>query len=160
MMICQNCGREAPTRYVDFYQNIGALIMRFHKQMKGNLCRDCINKHFWNMTLITLFLGWWGVISFVFTLFVLPNNIIRYLGTLGMPPVPAGAMAPQLDTAAIEKVKPFTNEIFTRLGNKEQLDVIATDISYKSGISPAQVIVWTRRVAQAARAQSKQAPKP
>ncbi len=157
-MICQDCGREAPTRYVDFYQNIGALFMRFHKQIKGNLCRDCVNKRFWEMTGITLFLGWWGVISFVFTLFILPNNIIRYLGTLGMPAVPPGATKPQLDAGTADKVKPYLQEIYQRVGNKEKLDAVATDISYKAGVSPAQVTLYTIAVAKAARAQ--QANKP
>ena len=35
-MICQACGVEAPTKYVEFYQNIGAIFMRFHKSIQGN----------------------------------------------------------------------------------------------------------------------------
>jgi hypothetical protein len=157
-MICQECGREAPTRYVDFYQNIGMLVMRQHREVKGNLCKDCINSNFWKMTGTTLVLGWWGTISFVFTLFILPNNIIRYLGTLGMPPVPAGAMKPQLNAGTAEKLRPHLQEIFQRLGNKEKLDVVANDISYKAGVSPAQVTLYTIAVAKAAREQ--QANKP
>ena len=84
MGICQSCGRVAETKYVEYYQNIGAIVMRFSKKIKGNLCRDCNNKYFWPFTGITLLLGWWGIISFFVTLFVLPNNIIRYLGTLGL----------------------------------------------------------------------------
>ena len=88
---CQACGRQAPSKYVEFYQNIGALVMRFHKSLKGNLCRQCIDKYFWEYTLYTLFLGWWGMISLIVTPFLLVNNIVRYLFCLGMPPVPADA---------------------------------------------------------------------
>lgn len=82
--ICQSCGRPAETKYVVYYRNIGAVIINFSKQMKGYLCRDCSGKYFWRYTLTTLVLGWWGVISFFITWFVLANNVIRYLGTLGL----------------------------------------------------------------------------
>jgi hypothetical protein len=77
---CQTCRRQAPTRYVEFRQNIGVLIMRFQKVMRGNLCRRCISKYFWEYTLITAAAGWWGVISFFYTLYILPANTITFLG--------------------------------------------------------------------------------
>ena len=86
MAVCQSCGVEAPTKYVEFYQNIGALFMRFSKSIKGNLCKDCINQYFWSFTGITLVLGWWGMISFFVTPFILLNNIVEYLGTLRLAP--------------------------------------------------------------------------
>jgi hypothetical protein len=46
MVGCQSCGVEAPTKYVEFYQNIGALFMRFSKSIKGILCKNCINHCF------------------------------------------------------------------------------------------------------------------
>jgi hypothetical protein len=84
-MYCEACGRKAPTKYVAFYQNIGALILRFHKSMEGELCKPCINKYFWEFTLVNLTLGWWGIISFIITPFFIINNVVRYLGCLGMP---------------------------------------------------------------------------
>jgi hypothetical protein len=78
-MACQTCGINAPTTYVDFHQSIGAVVIRFRKNIKGDLCRKCVGKYFKEFTMTTLFLGWWGMISFVYTLFILPNNIIRYL---------------------------------------------------------------------------------
>jgi hypothetical protein len=84
MHYCQACGLEAPTKYVAFYQNIGALILRFGKSLEGNLCKNCIHKYFWEYTLFTATLGWWGIITFILTPFFLLNNTIRYLGCLGM----------------------------------------------------------------------------
>ncbi len=84
--LCEACLRAAPTKQVAFYQNIGALVMRFHKTLKGNLCRQCIDKYFWEYTLYTLFLGWWGVISLIVTPFFLLNNVIRYLGSRSLEP--------------------------------------------------------------------------
>ena len=82
---CENCLCESPTKHVALHQNIGLIFMRLHKSVEGNLCRACIRKYFWQFTTITLFLGWWGVISFFMTLFILPNNLIRYLSSLGLP---------------------------------------------------------------------------
>lgn len=76
-----------PTKYVEFYQNIGILVMRFWRSIAGNLCKECIHKHFWSMTGVTLLFGWWGVISFIITPFILLNNIVRYTGALGLPPI-------------------------------------------------------------------------
>ena len=86
---CQCCGLEAPTKYVEFYQNIGALVMRVHKSIKGNLCKRCIHKHFWSFTAVNMTLGWWGMISFFMNCGFMINNIARYLACLGMTP-PSG----------------------------------------------------------------------
>lgn len=88
---CERCGALAPLKRVTFMQNIGVVILRFHKQVSGNLCRNCIDQTFWPMFLITLFFGWWGVISFFFTLFALPVNLVYYLGALSLPRPESGA---------------------------------------------------------------------
>ena len=82
---CRMCGRHAPTKQVTFHQNIGALIMRFPKTISGQLCRDCIGKYFRSYTLTSLFLGWWGVISFFYTLVTIPMNIVTYLQARSLP---------------------------------------------------------------------------
>src|SRR5262249_4290602 len=83
-MYCQACGFEAETRHVAFYQNVGVLIVRFSNTAEGNFCKPCIHSYFWSMTTISLFFGWWGVISFFLNPFFILNNVIRYLGCLGM----------------------------------------------------------------------------
>jgi len=81
---CQTCQRNAPVKYVEFYQNIGAVIMRFHKSIKANMCKSCIHKYFWQYTLTTLAIGWLGYISiFVAPVFIV-MNICRYLPCLTM----------------------------------------------------------------------------
>ena len=91
-MTCQVCGIDAPTRWVAFYQNIGMLVTRQWSHVEGNLCRRCIGKYFRSYTLTSLFLGWWGVISFCVTPFILLNNVIRYLMALGLPEPGIAAM--------------------------------------------------------------------
>src|SRR4051794_38635381 len=128
-MICQACGVEAPTRYVSFHQNIGGLVVRFSKSLQGRLCKNCIHKHFWSMTGTTFFLGWWGMISFVITPFFLLNNVIRYATCLTMKPVPVGAEPPVLTEEAVEPIRPHAQQLFDRLGNGEELGVVAGEIA-------------------------------
>jgi hypothetical protein len=47
---CQACGATTETRYVDFHQNIGVVILRFHTSASGEMCWECINQRFWAMT--------------------------------------------------------------------------------------------------------------
>jgi len=81
---CQVCGRDAPVKLVTFMQNIGLLFMRLPKTVRGYLCRHCIDKYFFEMTTITFFFGWWGVISFIYTLIALPTNLYNYFSALGL----------------------------------------------------------------------------
>ncbi|MBI3185362.1 MAG: hypothetical protein HYZ28_24755 [Myxococcales bacterium] len=84
-MYCEACGAISETKYVELYQNIGALVMRFGKSIKGQLCRGCIGRYFWEMTLITLFFGWWGIISFILTPIFLINNVWRFASSRSLP---------------------------------------------------------------------------
>ncbi len=149
MIFCQSCGREAQTKYGEYYQNIGILIMRFSKNVKGHLCKDCSSKYFWSFTGTTLFLGWWGVISFIVTLFIIPNNIIYYLGTLGLESSNPNTPAPVLSNTVVEKIKPYTVELFQRVNEGEEMETVARSIAKRASVSPGQVIVFAFALAQA-----------
>jgi hypothetical protein len=85
---CQECCEIAVTKRVEFWRLIGAVVL-FHFASKGGwLCKSCIHKCFWDYTLITAVLGWWGCISFVLTPFVLLHNTLRYIFCLWMPSAP------------------------------------------------------------------------
>lgn len=147
-MICQDCGVEAETKHVSFYQNIGALVVRFPKTIDGNLCKSCIHKHFWQMQMTTLVLGWWGTISLIVTPFFLLNNFGRYLFCLGMSPVAAGAKRPELTEEAIEKIKPHASDLFSRLNSGQGLSEAATLTAERAGVSPGQVALFVHAVVQ------------
>ena len=95
-MICQSCGVEAPTQKVFFMQHVGMLIAFRHSRIGGQFCRTCVQQHFRRMTLTTLFLGWWGMISMFATPIVLLNNIFNRLRARGLAPVPPAGQAPRL----------------------------------------------------------------
>jgi hypothetical protein len=147
-MYCQGCGVDAETKDVTFYQNIGALVMRFPSSISGRLCKSCVHKHFWNMTLITLILGWWGIISFCLTPFFLLNNIVRYLMCLGMQAVPEGAGAPELNEAVVNRLTPHLNELVQRLNSNEDFATVTTSIAQRAGVTSGQVALFVQALAK------------
>lgn len=100
-MVCQVCERQVPTRAVSLQLNVGMLIMRSHRAIKGNLCRACTTRFFWEFTLITATLGWWGLISFFLTPIFLVNNGIQLIKGRALPPAP-----PQWQLAASSSICP------------------------------------------------------
>lgn len=60
----------------------------FHSQVSAKLCKKCMSQAFWDCTLTTLFLGWWGCISMVVTPFCLLWNVINYLSAGRIPEAP------------------------------------------------------------------------
>lgn len=153
-MICQSCGIEAPTRKVAFYQNIGALVMRFSQSVDGLLCKNCIHKNFWKMTLTTLLLGWWGIISLIVTPIFLLNNIFRYLFSLSMPPVPEGAIVPELSDDDRRRISPQVESLFSRL-NEENADFteVVGEFAQRIGVTPGQMVLAIREIVQGAQAE-------
>jgi hypothetical protein len=141
-IICQACGIEAPTRQIKFHQNIGMLVMRRSRWINGKLCKRCIHANFWKMTATTLFLGPWGTISLVMAPAYILNNIVQYVGALGMSAVPADAKPPLLDQAAIARLKPHTKALTDRLKAKAPLTDVAPDIARLAGVTPGQVVKY------------------
>jgi hypothetical protein len=144
MFMCQSCGVEAPTKYVAFYQNIGLLVVRLSKSIEGELCKKCINKYFWEFTLINCTLGWWGLLSLIMTPFLVGNNVIRYLGCLGMEAPSPDAEPPRLTGDAHDRLEKHTDELFSRINNKEPLKDVVEDIAAKAGVTPGQVVMYLR----------------
>lgn len=87
---CQVCGVSAPTKHVEFHQNVGMLVMRTHRTVRGNLCKSCIHQKFWKMTGITLAVGWLGTISLILAPIFVISNTVRYLSCLSLPSSHAG----------------------------------------------------------------------
>ena len=82
---CHTCAREGPTKRVKFRQNIGLVLLRFTSAKEGRFCKPCLRHHFWTTSLVTLVFGWWGILSFVVTLYVLPANVLMLLRASRLP---------------------------------------------------------------------------
>jgi hypothetical protein len=150
-MICQVCGVEAPTKRVEFHQNIGALVMRFSRTIKGNLCKSCIHKNFWKYTLINITLGWWGVVSLICTPIFIINNLVRYIGCLGMPPVPRGAIAPTITPEVFAAIQPKQDLIIKRINAGDPLDKVAAEFAPHIGVTPGQICLYVRHLIDASK---------
>ncbi len=149
-MICQFCGIEAPTKKVAFYQNIGALVIRFSKSANGHMCKQCVHKTFWTFESINLILGWWGMISLVVNIAIVPWNVIQYLMCLPMPSVPVDASIPVLDDVAIQRLQNHTDDLIAQLQSGEQFERVAENIAFKAGVSQGQVALYVRALVAAA----------
>src|SRR5487761_62953 len=92
---CVRCGLRAPTKWVEFRQNIGMVVTRRTAKVSGYMCRRCLRAYFKSYTLTTLFLGWWGVISFLVNPVFLFNNLVQFSKSLNLPqPSPVVANVP------------------------------------------------------------------
>jgi hypothetical protein len=120
---CQFCGVGAETRYVEFHQNVGLLVARLHSSVKGHLCKACISHHFWGKTATTLFLGWWGVISFFATPFILLNNVVRYLPCRGMAAPPDRGSGPAVGPGGGGRPPQLVGQKCARCGERISCDL-------------------------------------
>jgi hypothetical protein len=153
-MICQFCGVEAPTKKVSFHQNIGMLVMRMSKSASGNMCKSCVHRTFWSFETINLFLGWWGVISLIMNVFIIPWNLIQYLLCLSMEPVPPGAQVPQLTEDVVDRLRPHTESLVDQLNSGETFDRVAENIAMQAGVTKGQIALYVQ--AMIAASQNKQ----
>jgi hypothetical protein len=85
---CRRCGSDEPLFHAKFQQNVGMLVMHRYTTYEGNFCRPCVNKVFLHTLGVNLFLGWWGLKSFFYTLYFLFKNFIQRLSL--RPVEPAG----------------------------------------------------------------------
>jgi hypothetical protein len=79
---CEACGLVKQTKYISLGRNVGMIFVRQTMWKQGYLCKNCINSYFWRFTIISLFFGWWGIISFFYNFYVLLNNILQYLSSI------------------------------------------------------------------------------
>ena len=138
---CQLCGRIGPTKHVHLMQNIGVVVIRFPKTINGHLCKFCIDQNFFKMTAITMLLGWWGMISFVYSLVSIPVNVFNWIGSIGMgePPEDSASIAARRSRALVMillgVLLGLVAAAFTLLG----LGIIFTDPDVEAGIEAALV---------------------
>lgn len=138
--VCASCGMDAHTRNVSFNRHVGAVILMFHRSVKGHFCRPCISKIFWSWTPLTFFLGWWGMISFFVTPIVLINNLVTYIRSFGMP---AGSgIALVFGDSEIAAVSSLQMDVTERVNLGEDVEALANEIAAASGITPAQAFVY------------------
>lgn len=145
-VVCQQCGVEAPVQHVQYHQNIGMVFMRIGRSYDGFYCRKCNRQIFWEATLLTAFLGWWGLISFFLTPGILLANLVGYLKTRTLPPVPDGATPPSVGMPDIQKVAGYSSLIDERMADGVDPHDIARELAPLVGITPGQAWCCIRSV--------------
>ena len=79
---CQLCQQMRATRSVTFHRNVGMLVARRSYSVKGELCKSCIHKRFWEFQAKNILLGPWGFLSLMLTPVLLVMNTGTYLAAL------------------------------------------------------------------------------
>lgn len=144
-IVCQACGLEVPNRYVEYDQNIGAFHIRFYRTYRGYFCRRCNHRFFWKSSLITLGIGWFGLVSMFVTPAYLLGNMITCVRTFGLPKVPRDERPPVCDDAAVDKIAPFVLDITDRLTAGADAAEICRELAPKAGLTPGQVWVYVQQ---------------
>lgn len=137
-LLCSGCGYEVPTMYLTYYENIAFLFGRNTKSYRGFLCRNCNVKYFLQGTWRTIVFGWWGHISMPLAAGFILNNIMEFIKSLKIPPIPPNTMRPVYDQQLIEKLAAYQD--FIKAGVKPNSDLIEFShlLSSKAHVSPGE----------------------
>ena len=141
-MSCQCCGLVAATKPVVFHQNIGMLVARTSKKLEASICRSCIHKRFWSMTLVTLGVGWLGTISIVLAPIFILNNVYYYVAAF----CTAWPAPPELTQDVLRRIAPHVDELMSRLHVGSPPDQVFADVAVAAGTTTDNVRLFVREV--------------
>ncbi len=142
-ILCQGCGFEVPNAYVEYRQNIGAIVVRFSQRYRGCLCKRCGWKYFKMASVITLFGGWWGFISFFITPLFLFGNFVDLLKTSSLPTVAGRAGRPRYDDEVATQLLQHVEFINEQLEAGENIEEVARQ---DAGVTPGQALLFIHAV--------------
>lgn len=152
-LVCSSCGAEAKTSVMTFRKNIGLILVRLYDERRGAMCRACAGSLYRGWTATTLFLGWWGVISFFTTPYILITNTINYFGNVGAAGNPANVsqrwlLSPQLNEVGLARLEPHTDWVIDALSDQmaDRL-AIGRDLAKRAGVSPVVALMFMEKVA-------------
>src|SRR5947208_11662795 len=131
---CDYCGQRGSVHEVRYRQNTGMLIMRQSREFGGRACRRCSQSLFVRATLHTLFLGWWGTISFFLTPIFIAGNLACWIGSRRLPRDEAVARN------LLEDRREYALALLDGKDEATVIDVLAKD----TGVPRADVETWLR----------------
>ena len=139
---CQACGMSAPTKYVEFDKVFCVVFFVRKTPLKGNLCRRCIHKYFWEFTLMTLLMGWWGIFSFFMTIVAIPKNVFGYVKIFGLESSSSRYSSDALSSGSKQKLGRYKEEILSRILAGESPRRVASDIAAMTSVSHDQILLY------------------
>lgn len=96
-LVCRICG-GGPAVGAGAGAHVGILVVMMLRRVDGPLCRDCGIAAVRRMSAITLWAGWWGLLSFIFGPLILLINLLNWSRFRRLPPpVRAPGSPPPLD---------------------------------------------------------------
>ncbi|HEY4221232.1 MAG TPA: hypothetical protein VGO62_07810 [Myxococcota bacterium] len=127
-----------------FRQNIGALIIRFHSNIEGELCKSCIHAEFWKRTAVNVSVGWLGYISlFVAPIFTV-MNIANYASAASL--APPGNRTVDNDPAAMRRLVKALPFFAKRINAGEPIDQIVDELARAGRATVSQTHVFLRMI--------------
>jgi hypothetical protein len=141
---CQRCGAQVPATGVRFFRNTGMLIMFRWETLAGQSCRACALSDFARMTVWTLLLGWWGLISFFLNWVFLAVNVASLVWALTLPAAVGFAKR------RLEEHREYALNLLATKDFNTVVDVIART----SGAPQLDVIDWLHELNSSSAARS------
>ena len=145
--LCQGCGREARLAPLTQKRQIGLILARHYSEERRLLCAPCMGRMYRSNTGITLVAGWWGIISFFVTPFVLISNTADYLGRDKSATQPTGEF---IDSSRVPKrvrdaLAPHTQWAIEQLNVPDRRASslgIASQLAEKAGVSRIYTMMY------------------
>ena len=138
-----------------FGRNVGMFFMRTHEEVRAYHCGSCLGWSFTRFTALNLTLGWWGMISFVMTLYFQLQNFWSLIGGGGA--LLWRAQLARADRAALERSREqtdaatelgrFAHTIRRRLARGEPAEAIAHDMVDAAHVPLAKAEAYVARLA-------------
>jgi hypothetical protein len=109
IVTCESCGRS-PARRITVRRHVGLLVLQQFISIRVTACRPCGRKLIRSYTGMTVWQGWWGMISFFFNWFVLGANAWAWkrLGSIETPSISGMLMTES--PRGFDEVRPSSSE--------------------------------------------------
>jgi len=65
---------------ISFHRNVGMVVVRRTYTLRGELCKACMNRAYWEFTWRNFLQRWWGTISLVITPIYFFMNTYSFVG--------------------------------------------------------------------------------
>jgi hypothetical protein len=130
--MCDLCQQGNPSVHVQLRHNVGLLFMRQVYETEGRLCSACLSRAFRKHQLCNVFLGWWGMISFVMTwVFLFENTRVYFTARRELNGMLERREATRFvpEGSPEDRLAPFRHNVRLRLRRGEDPGVVAVDLA-------------------------------
>jgi len=144
--ICQSCFRLGEVRKPGMSYNIGLIAARLYKKNDGCFCKGCIQKISLKYFVISLFLGWWGVISFFVNITCLLGDFLSFIGSFNMVPIRSESVKKSFDSKVVAQIAPHLNEYLDIIKSGKDVNYATNEIAEKLMVKPGHINMYLNLV--------------